>query len=332
MNSSVKNNEPLCGKRVLVTGAAGFIASQLVRKLLDCGARVSVLVRPGADLWRLRDVLKQLEIHHGDLGHLTFQKIQSEFSSPQIIYHLGASGVDSAKSDDEEIFKANILGTWTLLKLARHLKAERFIYCGSCFEYGSGNFLCEDLCPAPISGYGVSKVSAGMLAKMLSPNYGLPVVSLRPFTVYGPFEARHRWIPHVIMSSLKGRDIELTTAEQTRDFVFVEDVLEAFLKAGVVPGIVGETFNVATGEATSVADMVLKILKLMNVKIKPLFGVRPSREFELWSLSGDPSKARDKLQWTAKTSLEEGLKKTIRWFEENGRKYPAYRNSPQSPL
>src|SRR3989338_1873088 len=169
-------NALLRGKRVLVTGAAGFIGSQLVRKILDCGALVSVLIRSCADPWRLQDILAQLEICAGDLGQVSIQEIQSKIPPPQIIYHLGATGVDSGALPAEEIFKTNILGTWTLLKLAQHLKVERFIYCGSCFEYGGGNFISEDSFPTPVAEYGFSKVSAWMLARMFHQRYALPVV------------------------------------------------------------------------------------------------------------------------------------------------------------
>ncbi len=324
MNSSIENTESLRGKRILVTGAAGFIGSRLTRKLFEGGSKVSILIRPGSDLWRLEDIAGQIGIHYGDLGQLAFSQIQSKFSSLHMIYHLGACGFDGTKIDPEEILKTNTLGTLTLLKLARHLDVERFIYCGSCSEYGAGNSFCEDSSPNPISEYGVSKISAWMLTNIFHQNYGLPVVSLRPFMIYGPFEAPSRLIPQVITSVLKERDVELTTGEQTRDCVFIEDALDAFLRAGIMPGIIGETFNVSTGHATSIKDIVLTIFQLMNASVKPLFGVRPYREFELWSSSGEPSRTRNKLHWTAQTSLREGLQKTIHWFEENGRKYSAY--------
>jgi nucleoside-diphosphate-sugar epimerase len=317
MNSWAQSNQPLSGKRVFVTGAAGFIGSQLARALLACGCRVSVLLRRSSDCWRLRDILPQLKIHYGDLSSLSFEEARAGLSSSDMIFHLAAAGIDAGKPDAEAILKTNVLGTLTLLKLARHWNVERFINCGSCSEYGKGHFLAEDAPLAPICEYGVSKVSAGVLAKVFQQRYGVPVVSLRPFTAYGPFEARHRLIPHVILSALEGRDIELTAGEQTRDFDFVEDVVEAFLKAAAVPGIAGETFNVATGRATPVREAVVAILNLMETTAKSLFGATPYRESELWESSGDPRKAEARLNWKAGVSLTEGLRKTIRWFQEN---------------
>ena len=140
MNSWAQNNQPLSGKRVFVTGAAGFIGSQLARALLACGCRVSVLLRRSSDCWRLRDILPQLKIHYGDLSSLSFEEARAGLSSSDMIFHLAAAGIDAGKPDAEAILKTNVLGTLTLLKLARHWNVERFINCGSCSEYGKGHF------------------------------------------------------------------------------------------------------------------------------------------------------------------------------------------------
>lgn len=324
MTSYQKDNSSLRGKKVLLTGATGFIGSHLTRKLVDSGCRVSVLARPSSDFWRIQDILKKVEVINADLNNLEPDKIQSSLSGTQIIFHLGATGINPNKQDPPAITQTNVMGTLAILRLAHLLKIERFVYCGSCFEYGQGNLLGENTPPNPTSEYGASKASAWILVNTFHQKYNLSVVSLRPFTAYGPFEAPYRLVPYVISSMINTKDIQLTGGEQKRDFVFVEDVVEGFCAAAVSPGIEGETFNLATGQAVSIKEVVSMILELTGSRARPLFGALPYRASELWLQSGDPSKARNKLGWSARTTLKDGLEKTIFWFKENLLKYPAY--------
>jgi nucleoside-diphosphate-sugar epimerase len=166
-----------------------------------------------------------------------------------------------------------------------------------------------------------------MLAEMFFKNYHVPVVSLRPFLPYGPFETNYRLIPQVINGILQGSDIPLAKGEEARDFIFIEDVVRAFLLAAVTPDIAGETFNISTGKATPVKDVVQMVIDLMNASssARPVFGALPYRPFESGALSGSPAKAKRKLGWTAPVSLEEGLKQTIEWFRANKERFPHYR-------
>ncbi|HOW35800.1 MAG TPA: NAD-dependent epimerase/dehydratase family protein [Candidatus Omnitrophota bacterium] len=324
MTSYQKNNNSLHGKKVLLTGATGFIGSHLARKLVDSGCRVTILARHSSDFWRIQDILSKIEIINADLNDLDPEKIQPSLSGTQIIFHLGAAGVDQNKQDAPAMIQTNIMGTLAMLRLAQMLKSERFIYCGSCFEYGQGNLLAENTPPNPSSEYGASKASAWILVNTFHQKYNLPVVTLRPFTAYGPFEASYRLVPHVINSIIGGKDIKLTGGEQKRDFVFIGDVAEGFCAAAAFPGIEGETFNLTTGQAVSIKEVVATIIELTGSRARPLFGALPYRASELWMQSGDPSKAKNKLGWSAQTILRDGLEKTISWFKENRIKYPAY--------
>ena len=314
----------LRGKRILVTGAAGFIGSHLARALVANGNHVIALVKRSSDLWRIQDILGRLEIHYSDINDISVNDFKSKIKEVHLMYHLGAAGVNQSAQDFVSIMRINVLGTLSLLQLARDFNVERFVYCGSCFEYGAGSHLCEDALPAPVNEYAASKLSAGMLVNMFFRKYGLATVYLRPFTVYGPFEDLHRLVPHVICNVLDGHDIELTGGKQTRDMVFIDDVVEGFLAAASKPGIVGNTFNLSSGNEISVKEIVSAIVELMGNCVKPLFGAQSYRESELWSLSGDSSKARNMLDWKAQTFLREGLQKTIQWFQKNREKYPVY--------
>jgi nucleoside-diphosphate-sugar epimerase len=127
------------------------------------------------------------------------------------------------------------------------------------------------------------------------------------------------------MNVLDGTELKLTGGEQARDFIFVDDVTNAFLSAGVIPEALGETFNISTGKATSVKELVTTIIDLMKAKdsARPIFGALPYRSTEQ-SLSGNPAKAKKKLEWAPEVPLEVGLKKTIEWFNANRKRFPIY--------
>lgn len=317
------NKLPLSGRRVLVTGATGFIGSHLVRRLVGIGCEVVAMTRPSSNLWRIKDTLSQVKIVKADMDKLVVGNLESGLKGVEVVYHLAAAGVDQCRQDAMSIFRTNVMGTVQLLRLAHSLKTIRFIYCGSCFEYGPGSRLREDVLPRPQSEYGASKVAAWSIVHAFSRQYGLPTVTLRPFTVYGPFEAKQRLVPYTIVKALQGSTIDLTGGEQSRDFVFVEDVIEALLEAAAAPEAPGCTMNVCTGVATLVKDLVNTLVELIGNGAAPRFGTIPYRDTEMRTLSGDPGKARQILGWAARTPLHDGLGRTVLWFRQNLRMYGA---------
>jgi nucleoside-diphosphate-sugar epimerase len=232
----------------------------------------------------------------------------------QLVYHLAAVGMDPLQQDVEEILRHNLWGTLRVLQLAERVAPERLVFCGSGHEYGAASRAGEEVVPAPVSAYGVSKTSGWMLARARAQQAELPLVSLRPFPVYGTFDVSYRLVPYCVRRALAGAPLEITGGEQTRDFVYVDDVVEAFLAAGTAPGAVGGTFNVCSGVETSVRELVETVVELTGCAAAPRFGTRPYRPSEMWHLSGDPARAAEVLGWRATTPLREGLERTIAWF------------------
>jgi nucleoside-diphosphate-sugar epimerase len=302
------------GRKVVVTGANGFIGSNLVKRLLSSHAEVVCITRPGADLWRLADIKQDITLVPHDLQYKMSDLTRSSVRIADFIYHLGASGVNQSFTDNTSMISANVGGTVEMLTAALDWGVSRFIYCGSCFEYGSGTWLSEDHLPHPMNQYAASKSAAWMHLNAFARQYDLDVVSLRPFTVYGPFEGGFRLVAQTISRALEGTPIQLTKGEQSRDFVYVDDLVDAFLLAASAPGVSGETINVCTGVATSVRSIVETILRITGTASEPEFGALPYRDVELWELSGNPDKARRLLKWEPVRSLDDGIEQTVNWL------------------
>jgi nucleoside-diphosphate-sugar epimerase len=299
-----------------VTGASGFVGSQLVRRLVESGADVVALVRPESDLWRIQEVLDWVE--------LATAPDDARLGGVTTVYHLAAAGVRPGVADPASVVEANVLGTLRVLELARDVGASRFVYCGSCFEYGSGERLREDAPLRPPSEYAASKSAGWLLAQAFANAHGLPVVSVRPFTAYGPFEAAYRLVPSVILSALEGAPVELTGGEQTRDLVYVGDVADGLIAAASSERALGGMFNLCTGTSRSVREVAETIVELTGEPVPLRLGALPERAVEYRSLSGDPTRAAEVLGWEAGTPLDEGLTRTIEWFREHRERYPEY--------
>lgn len=315
--------DTLAGRRVLVTGAAGFLGSHLVPRLVAAGADVCALDQPGARGWRLIEGAGPVQALRADVRALAEPAHDATLTGVSVVFHLAAVGVVGEAGDVRELVSGNVDGTLAVLLAAQRFGA-RVIYCGSCFEYGSGARWSEDALPRPTTEYGAAKAAGWLLAHAFARRTGLEVVSLRPFTMYGPMEPPPRLIPSVVRRALAGRDIDLTPGDQARDFVYVGDVVDAFLAAATTRAAVGGTFNVCSGSASTVRDVVRMVLACTGSPSAARFGALAYRRTELPMLSGDPTRAEQVLGWRAQVSLEDGLTRTIAWFRDVGAALPEY--------
>jgi nucleoside-diphosphate-sugar epimerase len=315
--------ESLAGRRVLVTGAAGFLGSHLVPRLIEHGAEVCVLDQPNARRWPLLERGDVAATIKADVSGLVDTRYDHELGDIDAIFHLAAVGVMGDVGDVRQVVTGNIDATLAVLVAAERLRS-RLVYCGSCFEYGAGARWAEDALPAPTTEYGAAKASGWLLVNAFARRTGLEVVSLRPFTMYGPMEPPGRLVPSVVRRALAGKAIDLTPGEQLRDFVYVDDAVDAFLAAATTDAAVGGTFNVCTGRAVTVRDVVLHVLQCTGSSSEARFGALPYRPTELRVLSGDPTRAEQVLRWRARVTIEDGLARTIAWFRRVGADLPEY--------
>ena len=306
------------GRRVLVTGTSGFIGSHVARVLATGGAEVVALVRPGSGLWRIRDIVTDVELVETDITRLS--ESTSAFRGVDTILHLAAAGV-GPHTGEIDVDGTNVLGTVSLLTLSRKLDLARFVYCGSCFEYGAGRRIAEHAPLRPRTAYAASKSGGWLLADAAATSENLPLVTLRPFTVYGPFEAPHRLVMGSVLRALAGLPLELTNGDQQRDFVYVDDAVEAVIAAASSDAALGGVFNVCSGNATAVRDVAAEIADAAGGSIEIRLGALPTRAGEADILTGHPGHARAVLGFQTRTSLREGIERSVAWARRHGSLY-----------
>jgi nucleoside-diphosphate-sugar epimerase len=307
---------PISPRRAVVTGAAGFLGANLVRRLLRDGRSVVAVLRTSTDAWRLPHDNPALQLYRCELT-TGAPSTYAHLGRASVVYHLAASGVDQRSARIDAMVNLNVSGTLGALQLAHEVGAERFVYVGSGVEYGPALRAKEDRCLSPTTAYAGSKAAGWLLAQACGRQTGLDVVGLRPFAVYGPFEAAYRLVPYCILRALAGKTLDVTDGRQTRDYILVEDIIDGMVLAGHVPGVGGRVFNLSSGRSTSVRDVVTMIARLLGAESSIRLGTHSHHATELWESSGDPSQAASDLGWVARTTLEPGLLTTIRWFKEH---------------
>lgn len=310
----------LDGARVLVTGATGFIGSHLVRRLAREGVEVHALTSTVSSVHppRLVDLRDEITIHGGSLTDRSAMDSVVDLVRPTHVFHLGAyTHVGKSWQRVDECVQTNVQGTVNLLEALAGTDYVRFVYTGTSEIYGDVDVpFREDALVNPISPYSVSKYAGERYCRMFHAGYGWPIVMVRPFNAYGPWQTPDRVIPEIIGRALRGQELKMTQAKQTREFNFVEDLVDGFVRAAVAPGIEGEVLNLGCGEEVSMRDLALTVLDLMGNPIEPQFGALPDRPTEIWRMYCDSTKARDLLDWTPRHSLAEGLERTIAWYTE----------------
>jgi nucleoside-diphosphate-sugar epimerase len=317
------------GKRVLVTGADGFMGSHLVEGLVERGARVIAFTRStstnGTSQLHLRNLdLGRTDIEQVIAGNLTTPETTRilEDAAPDVIFHLAAEAyVPRSFERPEEVFAVNATGTLYVLEAARRLpKLERLVITSSSEVYGTAtdDRPIDETHPLnPTSPYAASKVAADRLAYSYLVTFGLPISIIRPFNFYGP---RHTYdvIPKFIRLALAGEDLTIYgDGQQRRDFTYVEDTMRGFLLMGSHPEAVGQVVNFGSGRSYTVEHTAHRIVALSGSKSRITYD--RARLAEVNHLLCDASKATRLFAWYAAVDLDEGLTRNIEW-ERNQRR------------
>jgi NAD dependent epimerase/dehydratase len=311
------------GETVLVTGAAGFIGSHLVERLLADGATVRALCRytSRTQLGNLRelpeDKLAKVDLRFGDL-HDT-DVMQAAIEGVDVVYHLAASiSVAYSYVAPREVVQSNVLGTLNVLTAAREAGTARIIQMSSSEVYGTAQYLpIDEAHPLHAqSPYAASKVGADKLAETFHLSFGLPVVIARPFNTYGPRQSQRAVIPTIVAQALAGDALSIGATTPTRDFVYVADTVDALVQLGSSRSDTGETFNISTGVDVSVGEVVEMVGELVGRRLEVRTDerrMRPERS-EVFQLRGSSAKLRAAYGWEPQTRLRDGVRAVVDWM------------------
>jgi len=316
------------GKRVLVTGAGGFIGSHLTEALTELGANVRAFVHYNAlGTWGWLDQSLQrnkLDVYTGDITDR--DSVRNAMVDREVVFHLAALiAIPYSYRAPESYVRTNVIGTLNVLQAARELKTLRVIQTSTSEVYGTAKQvpISESHPLQGQSPYSASKIGADKIAESYQLSFEVPVVTVRPFNTFGPRQSARAVIPAIITQCLTGDTVKLGNLTPTRDLNYVSNTVEGFLAAAFAPNAVGETINLGSNREISIGDLAKLIAKLMNKTITleaDQQRLRPENS-EVERLLADNSRAQTLLNWGPRVSLEDGLIRTIDWMKQHLERY-----------
>jgi dolichol-phosphate mannosyltransferase len=317
------------GKRTLVTGAAGFVGANLARRLVRDGHRVAAAVRPGGTRWRLDDIAGEVEFVHLNLTDRDAVSAAVERVRPEWVFHLAAHGAYSWESDFARIVETNLVTTGWLLEAALGAGFEAFVHTGSSSEYGFKTHApSEHEATAPNSTYAVAKAAATAYCRHFAREHDVNVITLRLYSVYGPYEDPRRLVPTLIACGLKGELPPLVAADTARDFVFTSDVEEALVRAACGRVERGAVFNVGSGRQTTIADLVEIARQQLGIAAEPVWGSAAARIWDTRVWVADCTAIKRELGWQPQVGLAEGFALTAEWLKSHPEVWGVYGIEP----
>jgi UDP-glucose 4-epimerase len=309
--------------RCLVTGASGHLGSYLTERLVKEGARVTVLVRPQSDLWRLESVLGRVEVLRAELSDIRAVANEIEAAQPETVFHLAWGGVTSAFKDSPEQITRNVTDSLELFQIVQRAGCRVWVGLGSQAEYGPHGGVLTEATPAhPQTAYGLGKLCVGLLTKKLCELAGMRYIWLRLLATYGPKDDERHLLPATINQLLGGARPALTAGEQLWDYLYVEDAAEAIYMAALDSKAQG-VFNLGSGESVSVRSILERLRDMIDPSLPLGFAEIAYPPDQSMRLSTSIDRLRSATRWTPQVSLNEGLRRTIEWHKSTERRRPA---------
>jgi len=317
----------LAGKRVLVTGAGGFIGSHLVEALVAGGASVRAFVKYNGrgDLGMLSELPRELqssvEIVSGDICDPFF--VRRAVAGCDTVFHLAALiGIPYSYVAPSHYVRVNVEGTVNVLQACLDEGTQRVVHTSTSEAYGTARYVPIDE-EHPLQGqspYSASKIAADKMAESYFNSFELPIVTVRPFNTFGPRQSARAFIPTVISQALTSDEIRMGSLDPVRDLTFVKDTAEGFIAVGLCDAAVGQVVNLGVGSGDPIGSVAKSILRLLGKEDMPIrqeqARVRPEKS-EVMRLVSSNARARELAGWQPRFDLDTGLRETIEWVRQN---------------
>lgn len=306
-------------KCIIITGATGFVGANLTRRLLQDGHKIHLLVRPGYSPWRIEAILPDVHLHEVNFDDEIVLTSAVGKIKPDWIFHLAAHGAYPTQTDLRQMVQTNILGTINLIEACLKTGFEAFVNTGSSSEYGFKDYASSETeWLEPNSHYAVTKASATLYCCHTAQSRGVHIPTLRLYSVFGPYEKPTRLMPTLIMCGLKGELPPLVNPDVAHDYVYVEDVIEAYLLSAARPHQkLGAVYNVGAGVQISLCQVVEIARRVMNITVEPVWGTMSNRKWDTNVWVADNRKIRVELGWQPHQTFEQGFRLMVNWFREN---------------
>lgn len=314
-------------RRVLVTGGTGFVGANLVRRLLADGHAVHLLVRSGTRPWRLAGIERRVRLHRAPLDDRAAVERAVGRVKPEWVFHLAAHGAYSWETDLDRIIATNLIGTVNLVRACLHTGFEAFVNAGSSSEYGFKRRAPDERTwVEPNSHYAVTKVAATHFCRLTAARERVKIATLRLYSVFGPWEDPGRLMPTMIVYGLAGELPPLVDPRVARDYVYVDDVSDAFVRAAVRPHPEpGPVFNVGTGTQTTIRQVVEVARRVLEIPERPRWGTMPNRQWDTSVWVSDSRAIRRALGWKPRDGFERGFRKMVAWMRADPARARWYR-------
>ena len=306
--------------RTLVTGAAGFIGSNLVRRLTADGHDVHCLVRPGSALWRLEGIEPRVTLHVAELAHSDAVAEVLSRVRPTWVFHLAVHGAYSFQNDVGKMLETNVVGTQNVLAAAVANGATAFVNTGSSSEYGPSLHAPDEYeVLAPDSYYAVTKAAATYLCRVTAKQSRAYIPTLRLYSVFGPFENERRLMPTLIRHALRGDWPPFAAPLIAHDFVYVDDVVDAYIRAASAqhPRPDGPVYNVGSGVQTTLQELADIARDVFNLRGEPTWDSYPARSWDRSMWLANPRRLQTDLGWQIHFDVAAGLRRMAEWLRRS---------------
>jgi len=319
--------------RALVTGGTGFVGANLARRLLADGHEVHLLVRPGHAAWRIDEIRNDVRLHQQQLADAAAVSTVVRLARPEWIFHLAAHGAYPSQHDVQEMVRTNVTGTVNLVQAAVAAGVAAFVHTGSSSEYGFKDHApTETEWLEPNSAYAVTKAAATHYCRHVSLSEKAPLRTLRLYSIYGPWEEPSRLMPALALNGLEGVLPPLVGPEVARDYVHVDDAVEACILAASRPDQEpGAVYNVGSGIQTTLAEAVEVTRRLFGIDAAPQWGSMSPRTWDTAVWVADPRRIEAALGWRPAADFAAGFARFVEWFRERPATQALYRRRRSSP-